>query len=310
MKLILAPMEGLTDPIMRDVLTHVGRFDWCVTEFIRVTDSVLPDHVYYSYCPELKNNGKTAAGTPVHVQFLGNNPDMLAANAEKVVALGAPAIDLNFGCPAKTVNRHRGGSVLLDEPDVVHELVKAVRDAVPAHIPVSAKMRLGYLDENHTMDNAYAIQDAGASWLTVHARTKADGYTPPAYWEKIQPIQAALDIQVIANGEIWNNQDAKACQAQSQCEDLMLGRGAVTTPDLTLCIRENSDQPLMTWSDLVELQQRFLSGQFKTEVGMIGRYKQWLGMMTKAYPEAKSLWDEVKRIKQLDEILLKLEKVH
>lgn len=310
MKLILAPMEGLTDPIMRDVLTHVGRFDWCVTEFIRVTDSVLPDHVYYSYCPELKNNGKTAAGTPVHVQFLGNNLDMLAANAEKVVALGAPAIDLNFGCPAKTVNRHRGGSVLLDEPDVVHELVKAVRDAVPAHIPVSAKMRLGYLDENHTMDNAYAIQAAGASWLTVHARTKADGYTPPAYWEKIQPIQAALDIQVIANGEIWNNQDAKACQAQSQCEDLMLGRGAVTTPDLTLCIRENSDQPLMTWSDLVVLQQRFLSGQFKTEVGMIGRYKQWLGMMTKAYPEAKSLWDEVKRIKQLDEILLKLEKVH
>ncbi|MCF3126135.1 tRNA dihydrouridine synthase [Acinetobacter soli] len=309
MKLILAPMEGLTDPIMRDVLTHVGRFDWCVTEFIRVTDSVLPDHVYYSYCPELKNNGKTAAGTPVHVQFLGNNPDMLAANAEKVVALGAPAIDLNFGCPAKTVNRHRGGSVLLDEPDVVHELVKAVRDAVPAHIPVSAKMRLGYLDENHTMDNAYAIQAAGANWLTVHARTKADGYTPPAYWEKIQPIQAALDIQVIANGEIWNNQDAKACQAQSQCEDLMLGRGAVTTPDLTLCIRENSDQSLMTWSDLVVLQQRFLSGQFKTEVGMIGRYKQWLGMMTKAYPEAKSLWDEVKRIKQLDEILLKLEKV-
>ncbi|ENV55672.1 hypothetical protein F952_00294 [Acinetobacter baylyi DSM 14961 = CIP 107474] len=299
-------MEGLTDPIMRDVLTHVGSFDWCVTEFIRVTDSVLPDHVYYTYCPELKNNGKTAAGTPVHVQFLGNNPDMLAANAEKVVALGAPAIDLNFGCPAKTVNRHRGGSILLDEPDVVHLLVKAVRDAVPAHIPVSAKMRLGYLDENHTMDNAYAIQEAGANWLTVHARTKADGYTPPAYWEKIQPIKDALSINVIANGEIWTNQDAKACQQQSGCEDLMIGRGAVTTPDLTLCIRQNVDEALMNWAALIELQQRFLNGEYKTEIGMIGRYKQWLGMMTKAYPEAKQLWDEIKRIKNLDEILLKL----
>ncbi len=299
-------MEGLTDPIMRDVLTHVGSFDWCVTEFIRVTDSVLPDHVYYTYCPELKNNGKTAAGTPVHVQFLGNNPDMLAANAEKVVALGAPAIDLNFGCPAKTVNRHRGGSILLDEPDVVHLLVKAVRDAVPAHIPVSAKMRLGYLDENHTMDNAYAIQEAGANWLTVHARTKADGYTPPAYWEKIQPIKDALSINVIANGEIWTNQDAKACQQQSGCEDLMIGRGAVTTPDLTLCIRQNVDEALMNWATLIELQQRFLNGEYKTEIGMIGRYKQWLGMMTKAYPEAKQLWDEIKRIKNLDEILLKL----
>lgn len=301
-------MEGLTDPIMRDVLTHVGSFDWCVTEFIRVTDSLLPEHVYDSYCPELKNGGKTAAGTPVHVQFLGNNPEMLAANAVRAVELGAPAIDLNFGCPAKTVNRHRGGSILLDEPDVVHILVKAVRDAVPTHIPVSAKMRLGYLDENHTMDNAHAIEDAGASWLTVHARTKADGYTPPAYWEKIRPIREALKINVIANGEIWNYQHAKACQLQSGCEDLMLGRGAVTTPDLTQCIRQKSDHALLSWQDLVELQIRFLNGPSKTEIGMVGRYKQWLGMMSKAYPEAKQLWDEVKRIKVLEDVILQLQR--
>ena len=308
LKLILAPMEGLTDPIMRDVLTHVGSFDWCVTEFIRITESVLPDHIYYSFCPELKTDGKTAAGTPVHVQFLGNNPDMLAANAAKVVELGAPAIDLNFGCPAKTVNRHRGGSVLLDEPEVVHQLVKAVRDAIPSHIPVSAKMRLGYLDENHTLDNAHAIQDAGASWLTVHARTKADGYTPPAYWEKIQPITEALDINVIANGEIWNNSDAKTCLQQSHCQDIMLGRGAVTTPDLSLCIRQNNDATVLSWQDLIELQQRFLTGQYKTEIGMIGRYKQWLGMMSKAYPEAQQLWTQVKRIKQLEQIIEYLDK--
>ena len=194
----------------------------------------------------------------------------------------------------------------MDEPETVHLLVKAVRDAVPAHIPVSAKMRLGYLDENHTLDNAHAIEDAGANWLTVHARTKADGYTPPAYWEKIQPITEALKINVIANGEIWNNADAKACLEQSHCQDLMIGRGAVTTPDLTLCIRQNQDQAILSWQDLVELQQRFLSGQYKTEVGMIGRYKQWLGMMTKAYPEAQALWDQVKKLKQLDEILKNL----
>ena len=306
MKLILAPMEGLTDPIMRDVLTHVGSFDWCVTEFIRVTDTVLPDHIYYSYCPELKTAGKTAAGTPVHVQFLGNNPEMLAANAVRAVELGAPAIDLNFGCPAKTVNRHRGGSILLDEPDVVHLLVKAVRDAVPAHIPVSAKMRLGYLDENHTMENAYAIQAAGASWLTVHARTKADGYTPPVYWEKIHPIREALNINVIANGEIWNNQHALKCLRDSGCEDMMLGRGAVTTPDLSQCIRQNLDEPVLYWTDLIQLQIRFLSGSSKTEIGMVGRYKQWLGMMSKHYPEAKALWDEIKRLKKLEEIVEKL----
>jgi len=301
-KLVLAPMEGLTDPIMRDVLTHVGSFDWCVTEFIRVTDSVLPDHIYYSYCPELKTEGKTAAGTPVHVQFLGNNPEMLAANAVRAATLGAPAIDMNFGCPAKTVNRHRGGSVLLDEPEVVYELVKAVRDAVPAHIPVSAKMRLGYMDRNFMLDNAHAIENAGASWVTVHARTKADGYTPPAFWDQLQPIREALKINVIANGEIWNNTDARRCQLESGCEDLMIGRGAVTTPDLTQCIRNNSDEPLLCWQDLLDLQIRFINGPSKTEIGMVGRYKQWLGMMSKHYPEAKMLWNEIKRLKKIDEI--------
>ena len=299
-------MEGLTDPIMRDVLTSVGSFDWCVTEFIRVTDSILPDHIYHTYCPELLTNGKTAAGTPVHVQFLGNNPEMLAANAAKVAAMGAPAIDMNFGCPAKTVNRHRGGSVLLDEPEVVYELVKAVRDAVPAHIPVSAKMRLGYMDRNFMLENAHAIEDAGAAWVTVHARTKADGYTPPAFWDQLRPIREALKINVIANGEIWNNADAKQCRLESGCEDLMIGRGAVTTPDLTLCIRQNKDRAVLSWQDLVELQQRFLNGQFKTEVGMIGRYKQWLGMMSKAYPEAQALWNQVKKMKQLEDILQQL----
>ena len=299
-------MEGLTDPIMRDVLTSVGSFDWCVTEFIRVTDSILPDHIYHSYCPELLTNGKTAAGTPVHVQFLGNNPEMLAANAAKAAAMGAPAIDMNFGCPAKTVNRHRGGSVLLDEPEVVYELVKAVRDAVPAHIPVSAKMRLGYMDRNFMLENAHAIEDAGAAWVTVHARTKADGYTPPAFWDQLRPIREALKINVIANGEIWNNADAKQCRLESGCEDLMIGRGAVTTPDLTQCIRQNSDLPLLCWQDLLQLQIRFIHGPAKTEIGMLGRYKQWLGMMSKHYPEAKTLWDEIKRLKKLDEIIEKL----
>lgn len=299
-------MEGLTDPIMRDVLTSVGSFDWCVTEFIRVTDSILPDHIYHSYCPELLTNGKTAAGTPVHVQFLGNNSEMLAANATKAAAMGAPAIDMNFGCPAKTVNRHRGGSVLLDEPEVVYELVKAVRDAVPAHIPVSAKMRLGYMDRNFMLENAHAIEDAGAAWVTVHARTKADGYTPPAFWDQLRPIREALKINVIANGEIWNNADAKQCRLESGCEDLMIGRGAVTTPDLTQCIRQNSDLPLLSWQDLLQLQIRFIHGPAKTEIGMLGRYKQWLGMMSKHYPEAKTLWDEIKRLKKLDEIIEKL----
>lgn len=136
-----------------------------------------------------------------------------------------------------------------------------MRDAVPTETPVSAKMRLGHLDRQFTLDNAHAIEDAGASWLTVHARTKADGYKPPPLLGPTSPIREALTINVIANGEIWNNADAKRCQSESGCTDLMLGRGAVTTPDLTQCIRRNSDVAIMSWLDLLKLQQQFLAGR-------------------------------------------------
>ena len=309
-QIVLAPMEGLTDPLMRDILTSIGHYDWTVSEFIRVTQHVLPAHVFYKFVPELLHEdglkGKTIHGTPVHVQLLGSEPDLMAGNAVKAVELGALAIDINFGCPAKTVNSHRGGSVLLTEPETLYQIIHAVRQAVPSDTPVSAKIRLGYEDTSLTQEIGDAVQSANASWLTIHARTKTQGYKPPAYWELIAPLTQRLGLPIIANGEIWNNADAKQCQLESGCEDLMIGRGAVTTPDLTQCIRQNSDLPLLSWQDLLQLQIRFIHGPAKTEIGMLGRYKQWLGMMSKHYPEAKALWDEIKRLKKLDEIIEKL----
>ncbi|MEJ6069397.1 tRNA-dihydrouridine synthase family protein, partial [Psychrobacter sp. 16-Bac2893] len=233
---LLAPMEGLTDPLMRQILTQIasdlGRpYDWSVSEFIRVTQHVLPAHVFYRYVPELRHDAKTACGTPIHIQLLGSEAQLMAENAAYAAELGAPAIDINFGCPAKTVNNHRGGSVLLDEPETMYQIISAVRQAVPAHIPVSAKIRLGYTDTSRMDDIKAAINDSGADWLTIHARTKTQGYKPPAYWDKIQSFNA-LDIPVIANGEIWNAEHAQNCMVQAGTEHLMLGRGAVTRPDL------------------------------------------------------------------------------
>ena len=107
MKILLAPMEGLTDVYMRDILTTIAGaqgYDWCVTEFIRVTQQLLPAKIFYQYCPELLQDSKTNAGTLVHIQLLGSDPQLLAENAHLATELGAPAIDLNFGCPAKSVN--------------------------------------------------------------------------------------------------------------------------------------------------------------------------------------------------------------
>ena len=306
---LLAPMEGLTDPLMRQILTQIatdlGRpYDWSVSEFIRVTQHVLPAHVFYKYVPELHHDAKTASGTPIHIQLLGSEAQLMAENAAYACELGAPAIDINFGCPAKTVNSHRGGSVLLDEPEVMYDIISAVRQAVPNHIPVSAKIRLGYTDSSRMDDIKAAIAASGADWLTIHARTKTQGYKPPAYWEKIQNFNM-LHIPVIANGEIWNVEHAQNCMTQSGTKHLMLGRGAVTRPDLVAQLNTDSSQnqknlentAILLWQDLITHQIKFLEGAAKSDVVLVGRYKQWLAMLTKGYSEAKIVWDDIKREK-------------
>jgi tRNA-dihydrouridine synthase C len=313
---LLAPMEGLTDPLMRQILTQIasdlGRpYDWSVSEFIRVTQHVLPAHVFYKYVPELRHDAKTASGTPIHIQLLGSEAQLMAENAAYAAELGAPAIDINFGCPAKTVNSHRGGSVLLDEPETMYQIISAVRQAVPADIPVSAKIRLGYTDTSRMDDIRGAINDSGADWLTIHARTKTQGYKPPAYWDKIQSFNA-LDIPVIANGEIWNAEHAQNCMVQAGTEHLMLGRGAVTRPDLIAQVDREHSQTLnnektLLWQDLIAHQIKFLQGTAKSDIILVGRYKQWLAMLTKGYSEAKILWDSIKREKNKAAIISALQ---
>lgn len=311
---ILAPMEGLTDPLMRQVLTSIGQYDWTVSEFIRVTQHVLPAHVFYKYVPELLHKdglqGKTIHGTPVHVQLLGSNPELMAGNAVRAVELGALAIDINFGCPAKTVNNHRGGSVLLTEPETVYQIIHAVRQAVPSDTPVSAKIRLGYEDTSLTADIGNAVQSANASWLTIHARTKTQGYKPPAFWELIAPLTESLTLPIIANGEIWTLENALRCREQANTPHLMLGRGAVTRPDLVNQIKafdKGAKIESLSWQELLALQLDFLQGEARSDNMMVGRYKQWLGMLTQGYSEAESLWQVVKKEKGLSSIIKKLQ---
>ena len=250
MKLVLAPMEGVVDFKMRQLLTNIGGFDLCVTEFVRVIDKCLPAKVFHRYCPELDNNGLTKAGTPVRVQLLGQVADVLAENAVRAIELGSHGIDLNFGCPAKTVNKSRGGAVLLKDPDHMYNIIKAVRDAVDSKHQVSAKIRLGFDDDSNSQEIVDAVVSAGADSIAIHARTKRDGYNPPAYWEKIPPLIKGKNIAVVANGEIWQVEDALLCQTRSQCSDLMLGRGALSHPDLAKKIKAHVNNEPVSYTHL------------------------------------------------------------
>ncbi|MBI4987858.1 MAG: tRNA-dihydrouridine synthase [Rhodocyclales bacterium] len=305
-RLILAPMEGLADDILRDVLTRAGRYDWCVTEFVRVTGTVLPRRSFNRVCPELLNGARTAAGTPVWVQLMGSDPDCLAENAARLAELAPAGIDLNFGCPAPLVNRHRGGAALLDEPELLHRIAAAVRGAVPPGLTVSAKMRLGIDDTARALDCARALEAGGAQELVVHARTRSDGYRPQVRWEWVARIRAAVALPVIANGEVWNVAGWRAIRAATGCSDVMLGRGAVADPFLVERIRgtraERPDaadwlalQPLIAdyWAQVLEkLASRHAPG----------RLKQWLGLLRRNYAGAEALWRRVRESNSVGEI--------
>lgn len=303
MQIVLAPMEGVVDHLMREMLTQIGGYDLCITEFIRIVDQRLPARVFHRICPELLQGGKTTAGTPVRVQLLGQEPNWLAENAVQAVELGSPGIDLNFGCPAKAVNKSRGGAVLLKETEQLYRIVKAVRDAVPPDFPVSAKIRLGYDDTSLTLANAAAICAAGASSLTVHARTKSDGYRPPAYWPWIARIKQQVAIPLIANGEIWSATDALLCQQQSDCSDIMLGRGALAMPNLAQTIKQQ--QAIMPWPQVLELLMAYSEFEIAGDKGKYyaNRVKQWFSYLKLQYPQAACLFQQLRVLRNNTDIL-------
>ncbi|MFT7403077.1 tRNA-dihydrouridine synthase [Zhongshania sp.] len=302
MQLHLAPMEGVVNARMRALLTAIGGIDRCITEFVRITDQLLPARVFHRLCPELDHGCKTPSGTPVYIQLLGGEPGPMGENAARAASLGALGIDTNFGCPAKCVNRHRGGSVLLDEPELLYQIIKSMRSAVPDYVPVTAKIRLGFNDDSKLIDVVSAITEAGANGLTIHARTKADGYKPPAHWHQLAKVHQFTTIPVIANGEVWSPADYQSCRQQSACSDVMLGRGLLARPDLALEIKSLSsgkEYHRQQWPSILIL----LEALFKDSVANCaprhvgGPIKQWLGYLRREYPEAQQLFEKIKRLK-------------
>jgi len=309
-RVILAPMEGVVDDHMREILSAINPYDLVVTEFVRVVNQLLPDKVFYKLCPELHHQGLTASGTPVRVQLLGQEPEWMAQNAIRAIELGSNGIDANFGCPAKTVNKSKGGAVLLQYPDNIYNIVKAMRDAVPTEHPVTAKIRLGYEDKSLFMENALAVYEAGATELAIHARSKTDGYKPPAYWEYITEVRQRLPIPVIANGEIWNAADAERCMAATGCDSVMIGRGAIALPNLGDSIKTGAAP--FCWQQTLSLLLAYTDKELRGRKSDYypSRIKQWFSYLNRQYPEADTLFRELRVFKTTEEIVTVLQRAY
>jgi tRNA-dihydrouridine synthase C len=300
-------MEGVVDYEMRNLLTRLGGFDRCVTEFIRVNDQVLPERVFLRFSPELENGGVTTSGVPVYLQLLGGSAKFMALNAKQAQSLTPPGIDLNFGCPSNTVTRNNGGSGLLVNPQLIGDIVASVREAVDPGIPVTAKIRLGFSNSDHLENIVDKIVTAGANELCIHARTREDRYKAPAYWSSVKTITDKFTLPITINGEIWSVENAYNARRQSGCPDIMLGRGALTSPQLAARIKAHhlgSDHQEMNWPELLRVIVRYLrETENKHPHFVCNRSKQWLAFLLNAYPEALSLFHQVKRVKNAAEML-------
>ena len=307
-------MEGVLDPLMRQIITQDESIDYCTTEFIRVTDKLLPEHVFYRYAPELRSNSKTQSNTPVLVQILGGKPEWMAKNALRAKELGAHGVDINFGCPAKTVNRHDGGATLLKNPQRLYDTITKIKESVGENFHVSAKVRLGFSDKSLVKEIAKACSDAKASWMTVHARTKEEGYRPPAHWQFIGMMKKHCEIPIFANGDIWSLDHYKKCTEESGCEDVMIGRGLLRNPFLAHEIKANcklDDKRKEAKTLKLIIDYLEVGPQVYGKLKALNRVKQWLRMCT--YPEYSSfeiLFATAKRAKSVEEISIILNKAY
>jgi tRNA-dihydrouridine synthase C len=304
----LAPMDGVTDWVYREFITELfgkrSGISMCVSEFVRVTDHRVPDHVLLRSCPELAHGSATASGTPVHVQILGGDAQPMAETANAAASLGAAGIDINFGCPAKTVNNHDGGATLLKMPNRLERIVAAVRRAVPDGTPVSAKIRLGWDCAGGVDVIARAIEAGGAQWLTVHGRTRTQLYRPPIDWVGIGRARASVSIPVVANGDLNSVADLRACAEQSGCVAFMIGRGAMARPQLFREFRKWPSPPSDAgWiSGLVRSYAQRLLAAGAPERSALGRAKQWLRLAAGASPELHETFSRCKRAGRLEDL--------
>ena len=296
-------MEGIMEHTMRQLLSNIGGMDYFVSEFVRVTQYPVPAHTFTRMVPENSHNAHTTYNHPVHTQLLGSNSETMALSALNAVASGATHIDVNFGCPAKRVNGHGGGSFLLQSPDSLFQIVSEIRQALPNEVPLSAKIRLGFEDENLLFENVEAIERAGASKLVIHGRTKKDGYKPPARWEKIGEIKARTKMLVVANGDIKNATSLLACQHMTGCNEFMIGRGVLENPFVFQEIRrELAGLEALDYSqklpELFDSYYQLLNGHYD-EVPKLGRLKQWCGSLRKHFPIIE---ENLKPLRQSDSV--------
>ncbi|MBD1908946.1 tRNA dihydrouridine synthase DusB [Funiculus sociatus GB2-A5] len=223
-RVLQSPLSGVTDLVFRRLVRRYAPDSMMYTEMVNATGL----H-YVKELPKIMEVDPNER--PISIQLFDCRPDFLAEAAVMAVKEGADTVDINMGCPVNKITKNGGGSSLLRQPEVAEAIVRAVVKAV--NVPVTVKTRIGWTDkEINILDFAKRMEDAGAQMITVHGRTRSQGYTGPAKWEWIGKVKEILSIPVIANGDMFSVEAAVKCLEQTGADGVMCSRGTLGYPFL------------------------------------------------------------------------------
>lgn len=221
-KVSLAPMAGITDYVLRSLVRKYSKNCLLTTKMISS-----------EFLAQVKGGDivkREANHSPISYQISGHKPHLMKAAAEYLTPM-ADMIDINMGCPVNKVVKGQDGCALMRNPELAADLVKAVKDGTDK--PVSVKFRLGYtFDELNFVEFGQKMQDAGASFITIHGRTRSQLYSGNADWKSIRKLKENIDIPVFANGDITSIETAEECLEQSKADGVAIGRGVLGDPTL------------------------------------------------------------------------------
>ena len=299
--LVLAPMAGLTDVTFRRVVRRCGGVGLVVSEILSSEGLVRGAMRTEEYL-------RIGSGEhPVALQLSGADPEHMAEAARRCVEEGADLVDINMGCPAHKITKGMCGVALLRDTRAAAAVAGAVVKAVP--VPVTVKMRLGWSGEEITfVEVAKALVDVGVSGLALHGRTKEQGYSGRADWDRIAELKAAVPVPVVGNGDVTTPEAALDLWRQTRCDGVMVGRAAVKNPWIFRQIedlRATGSYVTPTARDRVDL----ILGHFADLMAMgpqglaLHRMKTFLGKYTVGMPGSASLRGSLERYKEPEAML-------
>jgi nifR3 family TIM-barrel protein len=303
-RVLQSPLSGVTDRIFRTLVRRYAPHSMLYTEMIHAGE------LHYGRGLH-KVSELSGEEHPISVQLFDGRPDFMAEAAQRAVAEGAQTIDINMGCPVNKITRKGGGSALLREPDLAVAIVSRVVEAVA--VPVTVKTRLGWSESEITiLDFARRLEDAGIQLLTVHGRTRQQGYTGSADWEWIRRVKAALSIPVIANGDIVSVASALACLIQTGADGVMCSRGTLGYPflvgEIDRFLKTGEPQPPATIAERLDCAQEHLLA-LVTQRGQAGLFqaRKHLAWYCTGFPGAAELRQQFTQMESLEQGLGLLE---